>query len=500
MFFGGGGFPGFDDDMGGGGRRGGKAADTTKFYKVLGVDKESSDQEIKKAYRKLAMKHHPDKGGDPDKFKEMTAAFNVLSDPEKRRNYDRFGEDGVDGGGPSGDDLISQMFGGGGGRRQRGPKKGESVTRPLPVTLENLYNGATKKLKIQRQTIDREQGVKKCGECGGSGVVVRTIRMGPMIQQMQQPCSACGGQGFSFTLKRDTEILEVNIAKGAKDGSKVVFHNKADEIPDGEAGDVVFILKEKPHDVYKRHGADLYIEKKISLYEALCGFTMQLEKLDGRTLVVKTPAGFVTKVSKFDPFSEEADQAWETLEGYDCDLDDMAQADSADLDMLKKAVTKGQLKGKGIGCFVVQNGRTCFKQGTRAECMAAKSKSSGSTMYVLGDENEAAAGRMMVAVEGEGLPLARDPFQFGNLFILLDIEFPEELTEEQQNALRSVLPGALNSSTADQTAENVDTCEVSMMDPVASYKDGIYTTKDNLDDDDDEMGGAGGQRVQCAQQ
>merc|ERR1711998_364026 len=305
MFFGGGmggGFPFDEEQMGGG--RGRKPVDTTKYYELLGVEKDASEQEIKKAYRKLAMKHHPDKGGDPDKFKEMTQAHSVLSDPEKRRNYDRFGEEGVDGGGPSGDDLISQMFGGGGGRRQRGPKQGESVQRPLPVTLENLYSGVTKKLKIQRQTID-----------------------------------------------------------------------KAEEIPDGEAGDVIFVLKEKEHDVFKRHGADLYIKKKISLVEALCGFSMQLTKLDGRTLVIKTKPGQVTPVCTFDPFANGDDDAtWDTFDGFDCELDDMAQADSTDLDMLKKAVSKGQLRGKGICCFVVQDGRTTFKQGSRSEAMAAKVK------------------------------------------------------------------------------------------------------------------------------
>lgn len=324
--------------------------------------------------------------------------------------------------------------------------------------------------------------------------------MGPMIQQMQQPCGACGGQGFSFTLKRTSEILEVNVEKGSKDGAKVVFHNKADEIPDGDAGDVIFVLKEKPHDVFKRHGADLYLEKKISLLEALCGFTMEVTKLDGRTLVIKTPPGQITKINKFDPFGEGEEQGWEVFEGFDCELDDMAQADSADLDMLKKAVTKGQLKGKGIGCFVITNGRTYFKSGTREECIAAKTKSSGSTMYCLADENAAAADRMMVAVEGEGLPLARDPFSFGNLFIMLDIEFPESLTDEQQATLKSVLPPAMNSSSADETAEDVDTSEVKMIDPVQSFKDGTFTTKDAMDEDDDEMGGGGAQRVQCAQQ
>lgn len=281
---------------------------------------------------------------------------------------------------------------------------------------------------------------------------------------------------------------------------KITFHNKADEIPDGEAGDVVFVLKEKPHDVFKRHGADLYISKSISLVEALCGFTMEVQKLDGRTLVIKTPAGFVTSPSTFDPFSgTEDDAGWETLENTGCDLDDMAQADSADLDMLKNAVSKGQLKGKGIGCFVIQDGRTTFKSGTRAECIASKTKQTGATMYVLADASTAGDKRMTVAVEGEGLPLTRDPFQFGNLFLQLDIQFPEELTEEQVTALTGVLPAALNSSSADQTAEDVDTAEIQLLDPVTSFSAGTFSASSAHDEDED-GGGGGGERVACAQQ
>jgi len=344
--------------------------------------------------------------------------------------------------------------------------------------------------------------VKKCAGCGGKGVTIRTVRMGPMIQQMQAACSQCEGQGYSYTMKRTSEILEVNVPKGAKDGHKVVFHNKADEIPDGDAGDVIFVLKEKEHDGFKRHGADLYIKKKISLVEALCGFTMELKKLDGRTLVIKTKPGQVTPICTFDPFSQgEGDGgAWETVEGYDCELDDMAQADSTDLDMLKKAVSKGQLKGKGINCFVIQDGRTTFKQGTRAEAVAAKTKRAGATMYLLEDETAQKKERMLVAVEGEGMPLARDPFQFGNLFLQLEIEFPEEISEEAQEALKKVLPAAQNSSSADETAEETDTSFVTLMDPVKSHKDGIFTSRESFDDDEEGERGGDGQKVQCAQQ
>merc|ERR1712159_597937 len=398
-------------------------------------------------------------------------------------------------------DMMSQIFGGGGGRRQ-GRKKGSNVVRPLPVSLEDLYNGVTKKLRITRQVIDKEAGVKKCKTCGGKGVVIKTVRMGPMIQQMQSGCNECGQQGFTYSQSRMQEVLEVNVQKGAPDGHKVNFSNKADEIPDGDAGDVVFVLKEKPHDLYKRHGADLYVKRDISLSEALCGFEMELPKLDGRTLVIKTKPGDVTNICTFDPFAKGGadDIEWEVLEDTDCDLDDMAQAQTDDIDALKQAVAKGQLKGKGIGCFVMSDGQTTFKQGTRAECLAAKKKRKGCTMYVVADESKAASHRMMRCVEGEGLPLLRDPYQFGNLFLDLTILMPESLSAQAQATLKAHLPPALHSTTADQSAENVDTKEVTTMDPVASHKEGVFTGKDSYDEDEDEGHGGGAQRVQCQQQ
>merc|ERR1719414_1641239 len=130
-------------------RRSKANVDTTKFYKLLEVDKSASEADIKKAYRKMAIKHHPDKGGDPEKFKEITRAYEVLSDSEKRSKYDRFGEEGLenDGGGdPS--DIFESFFGGGrrggGGARRR--QKTKDVVQPVKCTLEQLYNGQTKKM------------------------------------------------------------------------------------------------------------------------------------------------------------------------------------------------------------------------------------------------------------------------------------------------------------------------------------------------------------------
>merc|ERR1719326_1092345 len=188
-----GGFPGRY-----GGRGPKKDVDTDKFYKLLEVEKNANDSEIKKAYRKLAVKHHPDKGGDPEKFKEITRAYEGLSDSDKRSKYDKYGEEGLEDGGGGGDpsDIFEAFFGGGGRRGGGGRKKQKTkdVVQPINVTLEQLYNGQTKKMAITRQVIDKKKGVQECSDCGGRGVKVEVIRMGPMIQQMQSACGACGGQ------------------------------------------------------------------------------------------------------------------------------------------------------------------------------------------------------------------------------------------------------------------------------------------------------------------
>jgi DnaJ family protein A protein 2 len=143
--------------------------DTDKYYKVLGVDKAASAEEIKKAYRKVALKEHPDKGGDPEAFKVATVAYEVLSDPKKREVYDVHGEEGLgEGGGDTGvdpTDLFAQLFGGGGGRRgQGGPRKGEDIVHALGVSLEDLFCGKTAKLAVTRDAA--------CSGCRGSGVQV----------------------------------------------------------------------------------------------------------------------------------------------------------------------------------------------------------------------------------------------------------------------------------------------------------------------------------------
>ena len=177
----------------------------------------------------------------------------------------------------------------------------------------------------------------------GGGARIQTIRMGPMIQQVQKACDVCGGNGVMYRQVKVQETLDVHVPKGATDGHKISFSEKADEIPDGEAGDVVFVLQEQPHAEYKRKGDDLFLERTISLSEALCGFKMELEALDGRKLIIKSAPGEVIKPVTYDPFREDGDAAlWEMFEDTDCpSLDNAAVAETEDLNVCKKAVAKG---------------------------------------------------------------------------------------------------------------------------------------------------------------
>merc|ERR1719218_518451 len=250
-----------------------------------------------------------------------------------------------------------------------------------------------------------------------------------MIQQVQKACDVCGGTGVNYRQVKVQETLEVHIPKGAPDGHKIHFSEKADEIPDGEAGDVVFVLQEQPHSEYKRKGDDLFIERTISLTEALCGFGMELDSLDGRKLVIKSASGEVIKPVTYDPFREEGEASLlEMYEDSDCpSLDNAAVAETEDLNVCKKAVAKGQLKGKGIGCFVQRGGKTVFKQCTTEQAMAAKSPARGAKLFVIQDPESTKHTRMMKAVKGEGLPRLRAPFEHGNLFIIFTVQFPDSI-------------------------------------------------------------------------
>ncbi|XP_003819841.2 dnaJ homolog subfamily A member 2 [Pan paniscus] len=297
----------------------------TKLYDILGVPPGASENELKKAYRKLAKEYHPDKNPNAgDKFKEISFAYEVLSNPEKRELYDRYGEQGLregSGGGGGMDDIFSHIFGGGlfgfmgnQSRSRNGRRRGEDMMHPLKVSLEDLYNGKTTKLQLSKNVLcsacsgqgGKSGAVQKCSACRGRGVRIMIRQLAPgMVQQMQSVCSDCNGEGEVINEKdrckkcegkkviKEVKILEVHVDKGMKHGQRITFTGEADQAPGVEPGDIVLLLQEKEHEVFQRDGNDLHMTYKIGLVEALCGFQFTFKHLDGRQIVVKYPPGKV---------------------------------------------------------------------------------------------------------------------------------------------------------------------------------------------------------------
>lgn len=301
------------------------------YYEVLGVSRDASPEAIKKAYRKLAVKYHPDKNpGDhtaEDKFKELGEAYEALSDPDKRAAYDRYGHaafsGGMGGGGGGGFhdpmDLFSQVFGsafgggfeeffGGGGRRQRsGKQRGSDLRYDLEISLEEAASGVEKELEIERnvpcETCGAKGskgsggGVKTCQSCGGRGVVTR--QAGIFVQQttcpecrgagetISDPCPACHGDG---RVQRDSRI-KLRIPAGVDTGTRLRSSGNGDAgVRGGEAGDLYVFLHVRDHDVFERDGSDLFCEVPLPFTVAALGGELKVPCLDGRSSI-KIPPG-----------------------------------------------------------------------------------------------------------------------------------------------------------------------------------------------------------------
>uniref|UniRef100_A0A8C7SCQ6 Uncharacterized protein n=1 Tax=Oncorhynchus mykiss TaxID=8022 RepID=A0A8C7SCQ6_ONCMY len=291
----------------------------TGFYDMLGVKPNATPDELKKAYRKLALKYHPDKNPtEGEKFKQISQAYEVLSDSQKREVYDRGGEKAIKGGGGGGFGSpmdIFDMFFGGGGRLHR-ERRGKNVVHQLTVSLEDLFNGATRKLAVQKNVIcercegrgGRKGAVEMCMSCHGTGMQVRLHQLGPgMVQQVSTVCGGCQGQGQRISHKdrckacsgrkilRQKKILEVHIGKGMKDGQKLVFHGEGDQEPGLEPGDIIIVLDQRVHPVFTRQGDNLIMTMELQLVEALCGFQKPCQTLDNRSLLITCHPGELIK-------------------------------------------------------------------------------------------------------------------------------------------------------------------------------------------------------------
>lgn len=292
----------------------------TNYYDLLCVKPNCSQDELKKAYRKLALKYHPDKNpNEGERFKLISQAYEVLSNPDKRRMYDEGGEqaikEGSGGGGFSSPMDIFDMFFGG-GMRSRRERRGKDVIHQLSITLEELYNGTVRKLALQKNVVcDKCEGrggkkgaVEKCSNCRGTGMQVRIQQLAPgMVQQIQSMCGECQGQGERINAKdrckncsgkkvvRERKILEVHVDKGMSDGQKITFNGEGDQEPGLEPGDIIIVLDEKEHAVYRRSGQDLILRMELQLVESLCGFQRTITTLDQRELVITSIPGEVVK-------------------------------------------------------------------------------------------------------------------------------------------------------------------------------------------------------------
>jgi len=262
------------------------------MYDVLGLTRDASDADIKKAYRKLAMVHHPDKGGDPEQFKKIQGAYDILSDPQKRQNFDQFGTaDGPPQGFPGGfPDVFSQMFGGGRGQ-PTGPVKRPNHDHDIVITMEESYRGITKNLKLTL-TKPCQACSQKCPHCGGRGTV--QIQMGPMV--LNQTCPGCSGQGFGRTgcagcshngFKHEKLNLELKVIPGSATGEVIVCHGLGEQAngPKDEPGDLIFHIKVQDHPEFMRQGDDIIWVTKISFEDSVKGREIRIPHFDGEIVV-----------------------------------------------------------------------------------------------------------------------------------------------------------------------------------------------------------------------
>lgn len=266
------------------------------YYKLLGVSRDATTKEIKKAFRTLSLKYHPDRNPGNKKahdlYLKINRAHEVLTDPELKEIYDIYGEEGL-----KQDDMFER----------EGKERGPNAHMDVYVELSDLYNGLTRTIEIEKNEVCKKchgtggklGKTKRCPVCRGKGVSYQKVEMLGMEMEMEQECEKCGGRGVVFKeicpdckgkkIVKTKKKLTLEIEKGMQNGQKIVFKGESEESPDTITGDLIVTLKQKKHEFFKqRKRNNLYADININLKEALFGYNKKIKHLDGREIYIES--------------------------------------------------------------------------------------------------------------------------------------------------------------------------------------------------------------------
>ena len=282
------------------------------YYEVLGISKPSNQEEIKKAYRKKSMEHHPDKGGNEDAFKEVAEAYETLSDPQKKESYDIYGHNGPrqNQGGGNPFDMFAEMFGRGGfnpfgNNHQKRQRRGNDLNMTVKITLEEIFNGITKKFKYKRNETcvscsgSGGTGKKQCPTCQGAGMVTEIINT--PIGQIRNAvgCSTCDGEGYivdrpcnfcgGYGVMGIEDNVDINIPYGVLDGSRLAVSSKGNSIKNGTTGDLIITIMEIAHERFIRNGNDLRLTLGLTYPQLILGDKVEVPTIEGTKIRITVP-------------------------------------------------------------------------------------------------------------------------------------------------------------------------------------------------------------------